>query len=385
MNPIHVMLVFGTRPEAIKMAPVVYALENRPEFKLTSVVTGQHREMLNSLLELFKIKPDCHLDIMQKNQTLSDITTRVLTGLDKYLDELRPDVLLVQGDTTTAFTAGLAAFYHKIPVGHVEAGLRTGCMYDPFPEEMNRCLLTKIAELQFPPTSRAKENLLAEGTDPKRIYLTGNTVTDALQYISAELPAGVPENIVKIEPGRRMLLIETHRRENLGDPMRNICRALKRIAADFPDTELVFSVHPNPKVREVIMPMMEGLERVHLLEPMDYPDLVRLQRGAYLILTDSGGIQEEAPAFGVPAIVLRRTTERPEGIESGNAILAGTDENNVYNEAARLLTDAGDYEKMSHAANPYGDGLAGKRIAQAILHYFGRSDRPDEFTPGAEP
>ncbi len=383
MNPIHVMLVFGTRPEAIKMAPVVYALRDREEFRLTSVVTGQHREMLNSLLELFKITPDCHLDIMQKNQTLSDITTRVLTGLDKYLDDLRPDVLLVQGDTTTAFTAGLAAFYHKIPVGHVEAGLRTGCMYDPFPEEMNRCLLTRIAELQFPPTSRAKENLLAEGTDPKRIYLTGNTVTDALKYISAELPAGIPENIVKIEPSRRMLLIETHRRENLGEPMRNICRALKRIAADFPDTELVFSVHPNPKVREVIMPMMEGLERVHLLEPMDYPDLVRLQRGAYLILTDSGGIQEEAPAFGVPTIVLRRTTERPEGIDSGNAILAGTDENNIYNEAARLLSNPGDYEKMSHAANPYGDGLAGTRIAQAILHHFGRGERPDEFVPGA--
>lgn len=383
MNPIHVMLVFGTRPEAIKMAPVVYALRDREEFRLTSVVTGQHREMLNSLLELFKITPDCHLDIMQKNQTLSDITTRVLTGLDKYLDDLRPDVLLVQGDTTTAFTAGLAAFYHKIPVGHVEAGLRTGCMYDPFPEEMNRCLLTRIAELQFPPTSRAKENLLAEGTDPKRIYLTGNTVTDALKYISAELPAGIPDNIVKINPSRRMLLIETHRRENLGEPMRNICRALKRVAADFPDTELVFSVHPNPKVREVIMPMMEGLERVHLLEPMDYPDLVRLQRGAYLILTDSGGIQEEAPAFGVPTIVLRRTTERPEGIDSGNAILAGTDENNIYHEAARLLSNSADYEKMSHAANPYGDGLAGERIAQAILHHFGRGERPDEFVPGA--
>ncbi|MCR5663027.1 MAG: UDP-N-acetylglucosamine 2-epimerase (non-hydrolyzing) [bacterium] len=383
MNPIHVMLVFGTRPEAIKMAPVVYALRDREEFRLTSVVTGQHREMLNSLLELFKITPDCHLDIMQKNQTLSDITTRVLTGLDKYLDDLRPDVLLVQGDTTTAFTAGLAAFYHKIPVGHVEAGLRTGCMYDPFPEEMNRCLLTRIAELQFPPTSRAKENLLAEGTDPKRIYLTGNTVTDALKYICAELPAGIPDNIVKINPSRRMLLIETHRRENLGEPMRNICRALKRVAADFPDTELVFSVHPNPKVREVIMPMMEGLERVHLLEPMDYPDLVRLQRGAYLILTDSGGIQEEAPAFGVPTIVLRRTTERPEGIDSGNAILAGTDENNIYNEAARLLSHSADYEKMSHAANPYGDGLAGERIAQAILHHFGRGERPDEFVPGA--
>ena len=377
---LNIAVIFGTRPEAIKMAPVIKKIAAYPQAKVTCIVTAQHRQILDQVLELFNITPDIDLDIMQANQTLAGITNRVLSGLDDLFQKLRPDIVLVQGDTSTAFVAGLAAFYHKIPVGHIEAGLRTDNIYDPFPEEMNRRMLTRIASLQFAPTVWARQNLLNEAMPEESIYLTGNTVTDALEMICQGLPAGLPDDLVQIPAGRRMLLVETHRRENLGAPMASICRALSRVVESFPDVELVFSVHPNPKVREVVMPMLQGRERIHLLEPVPYPTLVRLMREAHLILTDSGGIQEEAPSLGTPALVLRRTTERPEGIKSGNAILVGTDEQTIVNEASKILTDDALYKRMSQAASPYGDGKAAERIIEAILHFFGqREQRPEEF------
>jgi len=378
------MAVFGTRPEAIKMAPVVRCLAEDPLLRTTCVVTGQHREMLDQVLDLFQLRPDVDLDIMQANQTLAGITSRVLERLSPVLDRDRPDVLLVQGDTSTAFAAGLTAFYHKVPVGHIEAGLRTEDRYDPFPEEMNRRLLTRIAEMQFAPTAWARQNLLREGVPAEDIYLTGNTVTDALRMILEQLPPGLPKDLLQLEPGQRMLLVETHRRENLGAPMVEICRALANLVQDFPDVRLVFSVHRNPQVREVVLPALQGRERIHLLDPVSYPELLRLMREAYLILTDSGGIQEEAPSLGVPVLVLRRNTERPEGIESGNALLVGTDRKVIEREAARLLQDAPHYRSMSQAASPYGDGQAARRTVEALLHHCGRRpERPPEFVPGA--
>lgn len=385
-NPIHVMFVYGTRPEAIKMAPVILALKGDPRFKVTNVVTGQHRQILDQVLELFKIEPDIDLNIMQANQTLTGIAVKALQSLEPVLTEKRPDLLLVQGDTSTAFIGGLAAFYQKIPVGHIEAGLRTDKIYDPFPEEMNRRMLSRIAEMQFPPTRWAYDNLVKEGLVHKDTYITGNTVTDALQLILSQLPSGVSADMRVCSYGgclcgsedlsgllntkKRIILVETHRRENLGAPMASVCRALKRLAADFPDTEIVFSVHPNPKVREVVCPALKDAPGVRLLEPMNYTELLRLMRASYLIMTDSGGIQEEAPSLATPVIVLRRTTERPEGINSGNAVLAGCDEEAVYNSAAKILSSRAEYESMAKTANPYGDGRASQRILEAILHRF---------------
>ena len=377
---INIAVVFGTSPEAIKVAPVIKAAADYPQTKITCIVTAQHRHILDQVLELFGIVPDYDLNIMQANQTLAGIATRALEGLDKVFSEVKPDIVLAQGDTSTAFVAGLAAFYHRIPVGHIEAGLRTDDIYNPFPEEMNRRLLTRLAALQFPPTVWARQNLLDEGLKADSMFLTGNTVTDALQMICRGLPAGLPEDLVRIPQGRRILLVETHRRENLGEPMAAVCRALLRLVENFPDVELVFSVHPNPKVREVVMPMLRDRARIHLLEPVPYPTLIRLQREAHLILTDSGGIQEEAPSLGVPTLVLRRTTERPEGIKSGNALLVGTDEENIVREASSLLSDRERYRKMSQAASPYGDAKAAPRIIEAILYHFGlRQERPEEF------
>jgi len=287
-SKLHVMAVFGTRPEAIKMAPVVRALGENPGIRATCVVTAQHREMLDQVLDLFELQPQVDLDIMRANQSLAGITSLVLEGLSPVLERDRPDALLVQGDTSTAFAAGLAAYYHKVPVGHIEAGLRTADRYDPFPEEMNRRLLTRIAEMQFAPTAWARQNLLDEGVPAEDIYLTGNTVTDALRLILEKLPSAPPQDLVGLNPGQRMLLVETHRRENLGAPMQEICLALANLVRDFPDVALVFSVHRNPRVREVVIPALEGRERIHLLDPVSYPDLVRLMRHAYLILTDSG-------------------------------------------------------------------------------------------------
>lgn len=395
-QPIKVMVVFGTRPEAIKMAPVVLALQGDPRFQVVTVVTAQHRQILDQVLELFKITPDVDLNTMQPNQTLTGITVRVLEGLEPVLKEEAPQLLLVQGDTTTAMAGGLAAFYQKIAVGHIEAGLRTDKLYDPFPEEMNRRLLSRLAALQFPPTRWAYENLARENLAGDSTFITGNTVTDALELILAQLPASLPSRLplvatspqeagreLNLEEGRRFILVETHRRENLGEPMAQICRALRRLVERFQDVEILFSLHPNPKVREVVCPILSGMERVRLLEPLPYTELLRLMRASYLIMTDSGGIQEEAPSLGVPTLVLRRTTERPEGIESGNALLAGCEEEEVYWLAAQLLEDEERYQKMARTASPYGDGHSAQRILEAIAHYFWPQEyaAPANFEP----
>lgn len=382
MSRIKVMSIFGTRPEAIKMAPVVKALENDPRFESRVCVTAQHREMLDQVLRLFEIRPDHDLGIMQANQTLTQITQRALEGVEQVLMTERPQMILVQGDTTTAFAATLAAFYQKVGVGHVEAGLRTDQIYDPFPEEMNRRMITVLTDVHLPPTQASRANLLACGVPEARIYLTGNTVIDAMQHILAQRAGQLPAELETLPAGRRLVLVETHRRENLGAPMASVCRAIKRLVTDFDDVEVAFSVHRNPKVREVVMPALSGMSRVHLLEPMDYAVLVRLMKASYLVLTDSGGIQEEAPSLGVPALVLRKTTERPEGVEAGNARLVGTDEDVVYQHAAALLSDREAYLRMSQAANPYGDGLSASRVVGALAHHLGLVDgRPTEFAP----
>jgi UDP-N-acetylglucosamine 2-epimerase (non-hydrolysing) len=383
MSKIRVMSIFGTRPEAIKMAPVLQALERDAFCQPIHVATGQHREMLDQVLQLFHITPHADLNIMQANQTLYGITRRALEGLEEILAEHKPDMVLVQGDTTTAFVAGLAAFYAKIPVGHVEAGLRTGNVYDPFPEEMNRRLLTQLTELHFAPTQGSLDNLLREGLPRERILVTGNTVTDALLSIAQDLPDGLPADLPQIAPGRKMILVETHRRENLGEPMQEICTALRTIVNDFTNCEVVFSVHKNPRVREVVMPALQGVERVHLIEPVDYPTLIRLMRASQLILTDSGGIQEEAPSLGKPVLVLRKTTERPEGVQAGVAKLVGTDKSVIVSEASKLLSDPSAYRAMSQVASPYGDGRAASRIVAAIRHRFGYDAQgPRDFAPG---
>lgn len=382
MKKIRVMSIFGTRPEAIKMAPVLLALEKDPHCDPIHVATGQHREMLDQVLNLFNIKPHVDLNIMQANQTLYGITRTALEGLEKVFAEHQPDIVLAQGDTTTAFVSGLAAFYSKIAVGHVEAGLRTHNVYDPFPEEMNRRLLSQLTELHFAPTDAACDNLLKEGFPREKILVTGNTVTDALLSIAANLPPGLNAELPQIGPDKKMILVETHRRENIGAPMQEICMALRTLVNDFTNCEIVFSVHKNPKVREVVFPALQGVERVHLIEPVEYTTLIRLMRASTLILTDSGGIQEEAPSLGKPVLVLRKTTERPEGVHAGVAKLVGTDHGVIVSEASRLLSDSSAYRAMSQVASPYGDGRAAERIVAAIRHRFGcDADRPRDFSP----
>jgi len=361
------------------MAPVVLRLRASPEFVPIVVTTGQHREMLDQVTRLFGITPDVDLDIMRPEQSLVDITTRALAGLHRVLDELRPEMVLVQGDAHTTFIGALAAYYHRIPVGHIEAGLRTYDRYQPFPEEMNRRMTSALAEVQFAPTARAKRNLVGEGIPEESIFVTGNTAIDALQAVQ-RLP-DVPA-VAGIPPlgGRRLLLATTHRRENWGEPLREIYLALRDLLDRYPDVLLVFSVHPNPAVRRVVHEILHEHPRAHLIEPPEYAAWVRLMQQAYLILTDSGGIQEEATALGRPALVLRRVTERPEGIEAGTVALVGTDRSNIVREAGRLLTDPAAYQAMAQAHNPFGDGRASERIVQALRFYFRRSDnRPEEF------
>ncbi|CAH0129042.1 MULTISPECIES: non-hydrolyzing UDP-N-acetylglucosamine 2-epimerase [Peribacillus] len=372
-KPIKVMTIFGTRPEAVKMAPLVLEFQKHPEyFKPIVAVTAQHRQMLDQVLELFSIQPDYDLDIMKERQTLADITTRALNGLDSVMKEAKPDIVLVHGDTTTTFVASLAAFYNQIVIGHVEAGLRTWNKYSPYPEEMNRQLTGTMADLHFAPTSKAEENLLNENKKDN-IFVTGNTATDALKttvrstYFHPVLN-GLGED--------RLILLTAHRRENLGEPMRNIFRAVKRIIAEHDDVQVVYPVHLNPLVQELANEILGDDPRVHLIEPLDVLDFHNFASRAYLILTDSGGIQEEAPSLGVPVLVLRDTTERPEGIAAGTLRLAGTDEQNIYNLAHELLTDQEVHEKMSKASNPYGDGNASVRIAEAIRYYFKQADMP---------
>jgi UDP-N-acetylglucosamine 2-epimerase (non-hydrolysing) len=362
------------------MAPVVRALQEHPDTEVEVVVTGQHREILDQVLELFGIEPDRDLKVMRPRQTLYGLTANMLTGMAEVLEQCQAEVTLVQGDTTTAFAAGLASFYAKIPVGHVEAGLRTEDVYEPFPEEMNRRLLSTLSHLHFAPTSGSLQNLLAEGTPREKIYVTGNTVTDALVQIAHRLPAGLPKGLLDLPAGARYALVETHRRENLGEPMRQVCRALKTLVERHPDFHVVFSVHPNPAVRDVVFPELQGMQRIHLLEPVDYTTLIALIRESTLILTDSGGIQEEAPSLGKPVLVLRRQTERPEGVDAGVAELMGTDYDKIVNRASQLWTDAAAYQRMSQVASPYGDGQAARRTVAALLHEFrGVGSRPLEF------
>ena len=373
MKKLKLMTVFGTRPEAIKMCPLVLEMGKYPDYIESIVaVTAQHREMLDQVLELFNIKPDYDLNIMASGQTLYDITTRALTGLKEVIEEAKPDMVLVHGDTTTTFAGALAAFYAQVPVGHVEAGLRTGNKYSPYPEEMNRKLTGSIADMHFAPTSTSKANLLKENVNSETILVTGNTVIDALQTtVKADYEFADAEFNKIFARGNRLILMTTHRRENLGEPMRNVYKALRKVLETHADVEAIFPVHKNPKVREIVQEELGGLDRVHLIEPMDYEPFANLMGKVDIVLTDSGGIQEEAPALGKPVLVLRDTTERPEAVDAGTVKLIGTAYEDVLRETNLLLDDSAHYKKMAEAANPYGDGKACERIIRAILQKNG--------------
>ena len=372
---LKLMTVFGTRPEAIKMCPLVLEMRKYPEFIQPIVaVTAQHREMLDQVLDLFGIVPDYDLNIMTSGQTLYDVTTRALMGLKPVMEEAKPDMVLVHGDTTTTFAGALAAFYAQIPVGHVEAGLRTGNKYSPYPEEMNRKLTGSIADMHFAPTGTSKANLLKENVNPANILVTGNTVIDALQTTVHSDYHFADEDFNKVfATGHKLILMTTHRRENLGEPMRHVYRALKSVLETHEDVEAIFPVHKNPKVREIVNQELGHLSRVHLIEPMDYEPFANLMAKVDIVLTDSGGIQEEAPALGKPVLVLRDTTERPEAVDAGTVKLVGTAYEDVLRETSRLLDDANHYRSMAEAANPYGDGKACERIIKAILRKNGYS------------
>jgi len=367
---IKVMSIFGTRPEAIKMAPLVKELEKREEIESIVCVTAQHREMLDQVLETFDIKPDYDLNIMKQGQTLSEITSRALLGLESVIKESKPDIVLVHGDTSTTFAGSLAAFYNKVYIGHVEAGLRTDDKYSPFPEEMNRQMVDCMTDMFFAPTEISKANLLKENIDEDKIYITGNTAIDAMSttikqdYRHKELEW--------IKEDERLILLTAHRRENLGEPMRNIFKAVKRIVDEFDDVKVIYPIHKNPKVREIANEIFGTTNKVKLIEPLEVFDFHNFQNKSYIILTDSGGIQEEAPSLGKPVLVLRDTTERPEGIEAGTLKLVGTDENIIYEETKKLLTDKEEYERMSKASNPYGDGHASERVVDAIIKEFSK-------------
>ncbi len=364
------MTIFGTRPEAIKMAPLVLELQKHPE-KIESIVTvtAQHRQMLDQVLSIFGITPDFDLNIMKDRQTLIDITTRGLEGLDKVMKEAKPDIVLVHGDTTTTFIASLAAFYNQIPVGHVEAGLRTWDKYSPYPEEMNRQLTGVMADLHFSPTAKSATNLQKENKDESRIFITGNTAIDALKTTVKETYS---HPVLEKLGSDRLVLMTAHRRENLGEPMRNMFRAIKRLVDKHEDVQVVYPVHMNPVVRETANDILGDHGRIHLIEPLDVIDFHNVAARSYLMLTDSGGVQEEAPSLGVPVLVLRDTTERPEGIEAGTLKLAGTDEETIFSLADELLSDKEAHDKMSKASNPYGDGRASERIVEAILKHFNK-------------
>lgn len=362
----RLLLIFGTRPEAIKMAPLVHELARRPQVETITCVTAQHRHMLDQVLDWFHIRPDHDLDLMQPGQSLADLTARAVTALADKLSEIRPDVVLCQGDTTTAMTAALAAFYQQIPVGHVEAGLRTGDNYNPFPEEVNRRIISVLATYNFAPTDTARRALLHEGTPPHRIHVTGNTVIDALQWTVKQpytLDLGLPLD----RPGERLILITGHRRESFGPAFESMCRALRDIAERNPDVRLIYPVHLNPNVQEPVYRLLGGVERVHLIDPLPYPDFAHLMARSTLIITDSGGIQEEAPALGKPVLVMRETTERPEALEAGTARLVGTQAATIVAHAEELLRDPAAYQAMATAHSPFGNGHAAERIADILI------------------
>ena len=369
MKKIKVMSVFGTRPEAIKMAPLVKELEKRKEIESIVAVTAQHREMLDQVLETFKITPDYDLNIMKQGQTLGDVTTRALQGLEGVIKECKPDIVLVHGDTTTTFAGALAAFYNQVDIGHVEAGLRTYDKYSPYPEEMNRQMVDCMTDMYFAPTKLSKENLLKQNIVENKIYVTGNTEIDAMD---TTVDRNYKHEVIDWVGDSRMILLTAHRRENLGEPMRHIFTAIKRLVDEFEDIKVVYPIHKNPLVREVANEILQGNERVRLIEPLEVFDFHNFQNKSYMIMSDSGGIQEEAPSLGKPVLVLRDTTERPEGIEAGTLKLVGTDEETIYKEAKKLLTDKEAYNKMSKASNPYGDGHASERIADAIIAKYSK-------------
>lgn len=375
------MSVFGTRPEAIKMAPLVKELEKTPEIESIVCVTAQHREMLDQVLEIFGLHPQYDLNIMQARQTLAGITTRALTGLEEVMGKEKPDIVLVHGDTSTTFAGALAAYYNQIKVGHVEAGLRTYDKYQPFPEEMNRRLTGALTDLHFAPTPLAKEHLLKENISEDGIFITGNTVIDALAHTIEEDYTFTVDELNKIDfKGKRVIAMTAHRRENLGEPLRNICRAVKRLVEEYPDVEVVYAVHKNPAVVEPVHEILGGNDRIHLTDPLDLKDMHNLMCRSFFVMTDSGGLQEEVPSMGKPVLVLRNVTERPEGVEAGTLKLAGTEEDAIYRMAKELLDDNEEYEKMAQAKNPFGDGQASRRIVESILYAFGKKkDRPDEY------
>ena len=381
MTRLKVMSVFGTRPEAIKMAPLVLELKRRPELESIVCVTAQHREMLDSVLREFDIRPEHDLNIMQSGQSLADITSRVLRGMGPVYEQEKPGLVLVHGDTTTTFAAALAAFYAHIPVGHVEAGLRTFDRWSPWPEEMNRRMTGQLASFHFAPTQRNAENLRRENVEGS-VWVTGNTVIDALRYTASGEGFSRPELGDIDYVNHRVVTLTCHRRENYGKPMRNIFEAVRNTAKRFPDVIFVYPVHLSPVVRQAAGELLSGLPNVKLIEPLDAVDMHRLMAKSYMVMTDSGGLQEEAPALGKPVLVLRRETERPEAVEAGTVVLAGTERERIELLAAKLLTDRAEYDRMAHAVNPYGDGRACERIADAICNAFGLSDRrPEEFMP----
>lgn len=364
---IKVMTVFGTRPEAIKMAPLVKELKKRKEVECIVCVTAQHREMLDQVLETFDIVPDYDLNIMQKGQTLTDITVRALKGLEDVIKEVKPNIVLVHGDTTTTFAGALAAFYNQTDIGHVEAGLRTYDKYSPYPEEMNRQMVSSLSDMNFAPTKLSADNLIKEGKKKENIFITGNTVIDAM---STTISDDYQNEVFDWVGNDRMILLTAHRRENIGDSMRSIFKAVKRIVTEFPDVKVVYPIHKNPVVREIANEIFGDCDKVKLIEPLEVFDFHNFMNKSYIILTDSGGVQEEAPALGKPVLVLRNTTERPEGIEAGTLKLTGTDEETIYEETKKLLTSKEEYEVMSKASNPYGDGHASERITDEIIKRY---------------
>ena len=382
MSDIKVMTIFGTRPEAIKMAPLALELERRPGIQALCCVTAQHRQMLDSVLEIFRLKPDYDLNIMQPSQTLSSITSRCLTGMDSVLEEAKPDLVLVHGDTSTTFAGALAAFYHQIPVGHVEAGLRTYDKWSPFPEEMNRKMVGAIADLHFCPTAANRENLARENIT-KNVFLTGNTVIDALKTTVVKdftFAEDILNNLDYVN--QKVILVTCHRRENYGQPMENIMSALADVARRHPETALVYPVHLSPVVQECAHRRLDGMENVHLIPPLNVGEMHNLMARCYLVMTDSGGLQEEAPALGKPVLVLRKETERPEAVQAGTVKLAGVEYDRITSLADELIDDPAAYAAMAHAANPYGDGQACRRIVDAIQWHFGqRTQPPEEFHP----
>ena len=381
MKKLRVLTVFGTRPEAVKMAPLVKELEKHEGIESVVCVTAQHRQMLDQVLSMFEIAPDYDLNIMKDRQTLVDITVSALKGLSDVLDEVKPDIVLVHGDTTTSFVGGLASFYKQISVGHVEAGLRTFDRYFPYPEEMNRRLTGALAELHFAPTVRNRSNLINEGVNEKKIYITGNTVIDALKTTVKENYVFDEQRLHKIDYGKnRIISVTAHRRENLGEPLRNICSAIRCIVDNYSDVEIIYPVHLNPVVRDTAGEILGGHPRVHLVDPLGVQDMHNLINKSYMILTDSGGLQEEAPSLGKPVLVLRNETERPEAVEAGTVKIAGTDKERIMALTAELLDFRSEYDKMARAVNPYGDGRASERISAALMYEYGLiSKMPYEF------